>query len=40
MIIHYGILICNTKNNYQLGVSILWSHMFLQIMKMVAQSIA
>ena len=35
----YAILICN-KKPYQLSVSILRSRMFLQMLKMVAQSIA
>ena len=34
----YAILICN-KKNYQSSVNILRSRMFLQILKMVAQSI-
>ena len=35
----YAILICNQKT-YQLSVSMLRSRMFLQMLKMVAQSIA
>jgi hypothetical protein len=33
-------IIIYDKKTYQLSVSILWSHMFLQMLKMVAQSIA
>ena len=33
------ILVCNHKN-YQPSISILWSHMFLQMLKIVAQTIA
>ena len=36
----YAILICNKKKNYQSSVSILQSHMFLQMLKMVAPSFA
>ena len=35
----YAILICNKKNTYQSSISILRFRMFLQMLKMVAQSI-
>ena len=36
----YAILICNKKKTYQSSVSILRSRMFLQMLKMIARSIA